>query len=137
MNTGDLALDKAAENAAIERHAVDMAKAHFAKVWPVIREVGRPYDLECRNGSDVLHVEVKGTTSSGKKVPLTWNEVKHARKFEGLVTLFIQAGVTLERKADGRPVASGGKSLVWEPWVIDEGTLEPIAYEYTVPELTL
>lgn len=59
--------------------------------------------------------------------------MSHAREFAGRVALFVQSQVTLERIEDG-PVASGGISLVWDPWTIDHGELDPIAYEYTAPE---
>jgi hypothetical protein len=122
----------AAENLAIERHAVEAAIRFFAKDWPDIREVGRPYDLDCRNEDELLHVEVKGTTSDGAKVGLTRNEVRHARQFHGRVALFVQAGITLSRTKNG-PSASGGTSHVWNPWDIDMGELDPVVYEYTVP----
>ena len=121
-----------AEKLAIERHAVEVAIRFFAKDWPDIREVGRPYDLDCRNGDELLHVEVKGTMSEGAKVALTRNEVRHAREFHGRVALFVQAGITLSGTKEG-PSASGGISHVWNPWDISLGELDPVVYEYSVP----
>jgi Domain of unknown function (DUF3883) len=39
------------------------------------------YDLICRRGDEVKHVEVKGTTTDGIEVILTPNEVRHAPEY--------------------------------------------------------
>lgn len=68
-------------NKTIERQAVDMAIEHLRRIgWAEIEELGKPFDLVCRNGSVERHVEVKGTTGSGASVLMTPNEVEHFRR---------------------------------------------------------
>lgn len=120
---------------AIEDHATEKALAYFRSRGWSVRDVSarRPYDLECsrRRGRERLHVEVKGTTSSGAAVLLTANEVKHARDAHPNTALFILARV---RVIPGDPPrATGGTPIVRQPWDVDVGELEPLAYKYRVP----
>jgi hypothetical protein len=47
------------------------------------------YDFECVLRGQETHVEVKGTTSAGERVPLTRNEVAHARECHPNVVLIV------------------------------------------------
>lgn len=91
------------------------------------------YDLICRRGLEVKHVEVKGTTSDGADVILTPNEVAHARRLEH-VALFILSNVLVERADDGAATATGGVRHIYDPWHIDDGTLIPLGFRYRVPD---
>jgi hypothetical protein len=120
---------------AIEDHAMEKAIAYFGSRGWSVRDVSatRPYDLECtrRRGRELLHVEVKGTTSSGASILLTRNEVEHARNIHPNVALFILARV---RVVPGDPPrATGGTAIVRQPWDIEGGELEPLAYKYRLP----
>jgi len=126
-------LDQAAK-VAIEVHAMNAATAYYATSWTVDDVHGsESFDLLCRRGGEILHVEVKGTTTAGTDVILTPNEVRHARD-HSYCALFILSGITLERSADGSVTASGGVRTVHDPWRIDDGTLLPIGYRYQPPQ---
>ena len=64
---------------AIEEHAVEMARAHYAAKGYTVRIVGKPYDLDCSCDGSQVYVEVKGTQTSGEEVLLTPGEVRFAR----------------------------------------------------------
>ncbi len=66
---------------AIEALAMNLATEFYSKAWNVEDVHGtKSYDLICRRGDEVKHVEVKGTTTDGGEVILTPNEVRHAQE---------------------------------------------------------
>ena len=118
---------------AVEAHAMNTATKSYAKDWDVEDVHGtESYDLVCRRGSEVKHVEVKGTTEDGAEVILTPNEVDHARAMTD-VALFIVSNVVVERADDETVTASGGICRRHDPWRIDDGTLRPLGFKYRVP----
>lgn len=123
------------ERIAVEMHAQAMAEHHFLEQDYEVSDVSKThsYDLHCRRGDDVLRVEVKGTTGSGGSVFLTRNEVEHAREHADHVALFVVRNISLDRSGL-KPVASGGDAEVFQPWNIDQGTLEALQFEYRLPE---
>jgi hypothetical protein len=116
---------------AIEERAMTVATDYFSERGWTVRDVSsnRSYDLECTRGDDMLHVEVKGTTSRGNSILLTANEVAHARDFPH-TALFVLYGIRV--RAGDPPVATGGRARVFDPWQIVEERLEALAYSYTV-----
>jgi hypothetical protein len=80
----------------------------------------------------VKHVEVKGTTTNGAEVILTLNEVKHAHAYP-CTALFILSNIIIERSENGTVTAVGGDKHVFDPWLIDGGTLIPLGFRYLVP----
>ena len=119
---------------AVEAHAMNVATAFYAKDWDVKDVHGtESYDLICRRGNEVKHVEVKGTTGDGAEVILTPKEVDHAREMTN-VALFIVSNVVVERADDGTVTASGGIRHPHDPWHIDDGTLRPLGFKYQVPD---
>ena len=94
---------------------------------------GESYDLVCRRGDEVKHVEVKGTTTGGVEVILTPKEVEHAREMTD-VALLIVSDVVVERADDGTVTATGGICRRYDPWHIDDGTLKPLGFKYRVPD---
>lgn len=112
-------------NAAIE---------HFSAGWHVEDVHGtESFDLRCWRDGVELHVEVKGTTSSGRSVLMTPSEVDHARQHPAMA-LFVLADIVVERDEDGRVTrAAGGVPSVYLPWQIDDGELHAIGYEYSMP----
>lgn len=117
---------------AIEDHAMQKASTYYERRGWRVTDVSarRSYDLLCKRGNEVLHVEVKGTTSRGEKVLLTRNEVEHAEGTFPHVALFIVAGI---RVTGTPPRASGGRSRNIEPWNVSSGELKPLAFEYQPP----
>src|SRR5205823_1459358 len=89
------------------------------------------YDLCCSKGRAELHVEVKATVTDGSAIPLTANEVVHARKHRRSA-LFVLANVRLHTR-NGKVRCSGGDPLVHDPWRIDDvGELRPVGHIYGV-----
>jgi hypothetical protein len=101
---------------AVEALAMNMATEFYSTTWDVEDVHGtKSYDLICRRGDEIKHVEVKGTTTDGAEVILTPNEVRHAR--EHLCTaLFVVSDITVERAEDGTVIATGGKQHLHDPW---------------------
>lgn len=119
--------------AAVEARAMDVAIEHWTARGTVKDVHGNEsYDLCCQIGDDEVHVEVKGTTGTGAEVFLTANEVAHARTHPH-VCLFVVSEIVVTRHPTGVVEATGGSSSVFHPWQIDEGTLAPMAFRYTVP----
>lgn len=119
---------------AIELHAMRLAEKHYAADGWEVADVSsrKPYDLHCTRRTDVLRVEVKGTTSSGASVLVTANEVQNAQKYARDTALFVVSYVRVASSEDG-PVASGGKITELRPWDPSSGVLEAIGYRFFLP----
>src|ERR1051326_324679 len=115
-------LDQEAKGAG-EAHAMNKAAEFYAQDWHVEDVHGREsYDLICRRGDEVKHVEVKGTTTDGTEVILTPNEVRHAQEYSG-TALFVVSNITVSRAEDGTVTATGGNHHCYHPWRVSDGTL--------------
>jgi hypothetical protein len=115
----------------IDKYAMRRAKLFFRNLGFKVDDVHRnhPFDLRCIKGAQELHVEVKGTQTTGEKVLLTPGEVKHARENADKAALYILRKVRVSKR--GQTVkAFGGKGKLRQPWKIDEGTLDPLLFEY-------
>jgi Protein NO VEIN, C-terminal len=111
---------------AVEACAMNAATEFYGKDWDVEDvHATESYDLICRRGDEVKHVEVKGTTTDEAEVILTPNEVTHARETP-CTALFVLSGITVERAEDGTVTATGGKHRCYDPWRLDDGTLTPV-----------
>jgi len=118
---------------AVEAHAMNMATLFYSQEWAVEDVHGKEsYDLVCRRGNEVKHVEVKGTTTDGAEVILTRKEVEHAKDYPSCA-LFVLNNIKVDRADDGTVTATGGVHHPYDPWNIYEGTLTPIGYSYQVP----
>jgi hypothetical protein len=118
---------------AVEALAMNAAIMFYGKTWKVEDVHGaESYDLICRRGNEVRHVEVKGTTTDGAEVILTPNEVRHAREYP-YAALFVLSNITVERAEDGTVTATGGTCTSYDPWHLDDGTLKPLGFRYQVP----
>lgn len=118
---------------AVENCAMRAATEFYGEDWDVEDVHGnQSYDLICRRGGEVKHVEVKGTTSDGTEVILTPNEVRHAREHPD-TALFVLSNIIVERSQDGTVTTAGGDKHVYDPWPIDDGTLVPLGFRYLVP----
>ncbi len=117
---------------AIEDHAMKMAiKDCSERGWKAV-DVSRKksYDLYCSRGREEMRAEVKGTTSKGREVLLTLNEVSHARSAFPNVMLIVVSEIHLS--PEGAP--KGGIVTVFNPWDINQGHLKPVGYAYSVPK---
>jgi hypothetical protein len=118
---------------AVEALAMNLASEFYSRAWDVEDVHGREsYDLICRRGDEIKHVEVKGTTTDGSEVILTPNEVKHAQEYS-CTALFIVSNITVGRAEDGIVIATGGNHHCYDPWRVGDGTLTPLGFRYQVP----
>lgn len=131
----------AAARKALEDYSMARAINHFAGAgWDIDPSVAanNPFDLRCtRINTPELHVEVKGTTTTGAGVLLTGKEVEHAREYYPNTALFIVAHVEVHEALDGSYAVSGGVDTCHHPWRVDDGLLKPIGYVYRLPAATL
>jgi hypothetical protein len=117
---------------AIEEYAVQRAIHHYETRGYAVEVHGKPYDLRCSNGDSVIHVEVKGTTTTGEEVLLTPNEVTFADQHPTSMALFIVSGIQVSE--DDPPTASAGAEIEIQPWTIERKHITPICYSYVVPQ---
>ena len=120
---------------AVEIHAVNRATQYYVAQGWTVEDAGtiESYDLNCTRPSEELHVEVKGTSTTGESVILTPNEVTHARELYPAVELFIVSNIMVDDRNPDHPVASGGSARVLRNWQIREEHLTAIGYSYSVP----
>jgi len=122
-----------AVKSAVEAHAMNAAIAHFGGLDAIADVHGtESYDLRYTTNGIEKHIEVKGTTTLGEQVVLTRNEVEHARTYP-LVALFILADILVTRDEHGNVSASQGRTILLDPWRIEQGSLTPIGFRYQVP----
>jgi hypothetical protein len=137
----DPRLADATARSAVEQHAVRIAIRHYSGLGFNVEERGKPFDLLCtrpdldEDGQKVVHVEVKGTTTSGKTVRLTRNEVRDATNEGGWRSdLFVVSRIKLTRN----PVSatwetSEGAVKVLEAWSPAAEDLTPTDFVYRMP----
>lgn len=119
---------------AVEVCAMKAASEYYGKDWDVEDVHGnQSYDLICRRAGQEKHVEVKGTTTGGIEVILTPSEVRHAREYP-CIALFVLSDIVVEHAEDGTVIATGGYKHIYDPWLIDDGTLVPLGFRYLVPD---
>jgi hypothetical protein len=95
-------------------------------------EDGTPYDLRCTRGSEVRHVEVKGTSGNGTTVSLSWRERDHASDHPGTAHLFVVERIGLKTR-NGDVVAVGGTVRFDGPFRVDGWRFKATQYRYIVP----
>lgn len=124
----------AAQRAAVERHAVDAAIAHYtAEGATRIEELGKPYDLRVLIDGQERHVEVKGSVGTGiGSVQVTQNEVEHAAAYQP-TDLFVVDEVVVEPRGGAGPSTSGGRTRIWTDWHPAASALRPTHLRYTLP----
>ena len=114
----------------IEKYSVDKASSYFESKGFTVKNVGKfkSFDLECTKDGNILHVEVKGTQTTGANVILTRNEVKNAKTHT--TALYIVHSIEVN-KSRRRYVLSNGIERVFNPWEIsNQGKLRPLSYSY-------
>ena len=125
-------LSNAKERSVIEQHAMFLAKQYFKSRWNSVHDVSAnsSFDILCKNKSEELRVEVKGTTTDGDSVILTKNEVKEAK--DPGYALFVVSKIELDRTDPQHPRANGGICRVINPISLSEQRLKPISYLYKI-----
>jgi Domain of unknown function (DUF3883) len=105
---------------AIERYAVDKAKAYFTTLgFGDIKEKGKPYDLLCsKQSGEAIFVEVKGTTTSGR----------------ASMVLYVLSEIAVTKEGDRFILSGGAQSIHW-PWHIDRTRLKVLAYMYQLTNI--
>ena len=124
----------AAENKAIEEHAVRVVREHLEnELGFTTQDVGatESYDVHATRDGSTIKLEVKGTTSDGAAIILTANEVTLHLAEHPHNALAVVRGIVLDRD-DGGPVASGGELDLTMGWELDRDRLQPIAYRYSL-----
>ena len=93
---------------------------------PVIRARRR----EGTRADEHLFLEVKGTTSNGRSIILTKNEVElHLNEHPG-TALAIVSDITLT--GEHHDIAAGGHLEIQEPFQVENSQLTAISYTYTI-----
>lgn len=107
------------ENRIVEQAAVAYVRKYFRGYGWTVRDVSSSrcgYDLECRQGRKVIHVEVKGTRGSQQKFILTRNEAETWQRDKyfrlalvtnatGRPTMFQFRGPSSFAEMESRPIA--------------------------------
>lgn len=120
-----------AERKVVELRAIELATEYFENLGHYrVEDVGayESYDLRVTGEGIELFVEVKGTTSLGKSIILTRNEVQLHKSRYPNNALVIVTGIELRRGSD--PIATGGSLEVFSPWRIEDSQLFPLGFEY-------
>lgn len=121
----------AAERTAVELRAMALATAYFSSIGYAIKDVSREgsFDLLGTKGTDLLTIEVKGTTGAASAILLTKNEVSLHKQCFPHNALAVVHGITLHK--DGiLPSATGGSLIVKFPWLVDDARLEALSFAY-------
>jgi len=91
MGSGQSFNMQAEKRKSIEMREVKMVLDHFRSdgFFVLFFSVNQSYDLRCTKDKKDKYVEVKGTTTEGKKIILTRNEIEFARTHKDDYFLFI------------------------------------------------
>ena len=119
---------------ATERHAVMVATDYLQEQGYEVEDVGsvKSYDLKATKGTEMLCVEVKGSTMAATSVTLTDNEVQVARKAKD--TLLIVVDKITYQRVESSIETYGGRIRTWWGWRAHESLLQPKVYRYDLPE---
>ena len=120
---------------AIELYAVKRARNFYENDGYKVIEKGKPYDLHCTKGDDVLHVEVKGSRGPLSALIVTKNEIADARNSQWKSDLFLVREIILGDPVDEIYAPTGGRDERRKGWVPKDEDLTPIQYRYTLPQI--
>ena len=90
----------------------------------------KPYDIECSKNNENYFVEVKGTTTDGNDIILTYNEVELARNDENMILIIVDS-INIEKNEEEYTLSNGNVRLIY-PFTIEENRLKPISYYYRI-----
>lgn len=117
----------------IEQHAVSRAKNHYKNLGYAVEEFGKPFDLLCKKGDEIIHVEVKGSRMKLNAVTLTINEVNDAENATWQSDLFVVDQIVVDDSGE-KLVPSGGVARVIHKWIPAREVLLPTEFRYQLPE---
>ena len=129
QNTQGIGLS-AEDRRSVELRAMGLARAWLSRSGYAVQDTSatHPYDFEARRNSEILWVEVKGTTSDFPEALLmTRNEVHFHQENKGNTALFIVSGIRLVNRGANRR-ACGGNLEALIGWDIDHWTTTPTAF---------
>jgi hypothetical protein len=89
------------------------------------------YDLRCRREHQEIHVEVKGTTSAGRRVLLTSGQIQHARSTDH-AALFVLHDLIVLAADTGYVAITDADPIIIDPWIPAGEHLEALTYRYTI-----
>lgn len=119
---------------ATEARGVEVAFALMAADGYSVEIFGKPFDLLCTRGNDVVKVEVKASVGEAESVRLTINEVNTAtragRDYRSLLVVVDQ--VTL-KELGGTWHGVGGRVRLWWDWTPEPARLTPTEFIYNLP----
>lgn len=117
---------------AVELRAMDAVEEWLGDEWHCKdTSSNHPWDFEASNGTEVMRIEVKGTTGVGAQVILTVGEVRNALEYPDCA-LAVVSNIQLDTSG-AEPKATGGEVKFIRPWEVDQDALRPLTYEYLVP----
>lgn len=118
-----------AERRAVELHAMKRATEFLQSEGYVVEDTSatRPFDLKASRASEIIFVEVKGTTSFGQSIILTSGEVTLQRSSYPNNALILVHSIELSRNHTP-PIATGGKLHIDRPWLITDDILSPVTF---------
>lgn len=120
----------AADRKQVEKQAMALARKWLEQEGFHIRDTSanHPFDYEARRGSEILKIEVKGTTSDNPSaVLMTRNEVELHKSEKGRTGLIIVSKIRLTGEGKDR-IAEGGTLEAMLGWDIDKWQLTSTAY---------
>lgn len=120
---------------AIEQYAVELVMTELeSRGYDDVENVGttNSWDVTAHRGTEELHVEVKGSSTSRATVELTDNEVRHAEEWRDTLLVVVDE-IRWTRQA-GAIVTSGGRWREWPAWTPNRGALLPTQYRYLLPD---
>jgi hypothetical protein len=121
------------ERRCIDERGMKVAKRHLKnhKFHALDVSKGNPCDFLAKKGDTTFVVEVKSTTTDGRKIILTKGEVKMHRARHPDNMLLVVHSIRLDRTG-AKLKASGGKVRLKSSWMIEQRKLKPLAYTYEI-----
>jgi len=118
---------------AVELRAMNVAKTHYESLGFHIEDTSanKPYDLLCRQGAQLIRVEVKGLSGALGAVSVTYNEVESAIDQNYRTDLFIVHSIEVKEIGLKEYRGDDGIVVTEEEWRPLEERLKPISYRYS------
>lgn len=113
----------------VEQYAMEKCKNHFSQKGYKVKDTSltKPYDFVATKENSEYFIEVKGTQTDGQKIILTKNEVEMSKVNGNKMILFLVHSIELNNKSVKK---GSGKTLIINPWKLDESKLTIVSYTY-------